>query len=608
MGLREKTDFNLQLISLGCVLAVVLVLVAARRYTSDWRERREFRRLLASTQRRLAQTTRRRSAGDIHAVHRTVAGRRATVTAASTSNNTPGTRQQRRRWKRFVAAVPLMPLATAYVAVRVGWDVVEVLVFCAIDVVRDGAGRAAAAARAAAIATYAGVWVLWRRLELQQRAADVVVVVIEATVGWVFNTGAPAIARAVHAISRWIHGGAEWWVEHGGPMLRDAIEVTVLEYIVPAAAATWHAAVATFDRTLWLTAQMWEALAILAADLLRDLRAVWSGIAVVWVWMTSRQRWWFDPRLAHILQRQLVRMRQIREQAVNHMLPWCATAVETVVVWLYMDVLCPAFSSLALAGDWLLQHTAGLGVHLCQAMLVVGSALARLWSGMARASARVFAWLRPAVRTVAAHTRRVVIWVGPIAVSTAAMCNEMYMRIQDVLVVPLARAIAAGATGTWHRLQALEPWIQTAWQWIQCYGTLIFRYIFTAIQTAGHRVHPLLVLLLRTLQTQHERWWHIVRSYGWDACMEMLTGGSAVGAHVQLVMQWIQEQLALLWPGLQRASRDGGRAMADVYVQLVALVDAVVALVGDLVVNYARRNAVHGSHSQTESKSAKKNE
>ncbi|KAJ1745292.1 hypothetical protein LPJ58_006234, partial [Coemansia sp. RSA 1591] len=121
--------------------------------------------------------------------------------------------------------------------------------------------------------------------------------------------------------------------------------------------------------------------------------------------------------------------------------------------------------------------------------------------------------------------------------------------------------------------------------------------------------------LLHTLRTQHERWWHIVRSYGWDTCMEMLTGGSAVGVRVQLVMQqmqlivqWMQQQLALLWPGLQRASRDGGRAMADVYVQLVALVDAVVALVGDLVVEYARRNAVHGSHLQTESKSAKKNE
>ncbi|KAJ2121993.1 hypothetical protein IW147_003796 [Coemansia sp. RSA 720] len=605
MGLREKTDFNLQLISLGCVLAAVLVLVAARRYTSDWRERREFRRLLASTQRRLAQTTRRRSASDIHTVHRTVAGRRATFTAASTS--TPDTRQQRRRWKRFVAAVPLMPLATAYVAVRVGWDIVEVLVFCAIDVVRDGAGRAAAAARAAAMAAYAGIWALWQHLELQRRAADVVVVVVEATVGWVFNTGAPAAARAVHAIGRGIHMGAEWWVERGSPILRDAIEVAVLEYVVPATAASWHAAVATFERTLWLTAQMWEALAILAADLLRDLRAVWSGIAVVWVWMTSRRRWWFDPRLARILRRQLVGLQQIRNQLANQVLPWCATAAETFVVWMYMGVLCPTFSALALAGDWLLQHMTGLGVHLCQAMLVVGTALIRLWSGLARIGVRTFAWLRPAVRVVAVHLRRVVVWMGPIIVSTAAVCNDMYIRIQDTAVVPLARAIAAGARGTWHRLQALEPWVQVVWQWIQCYSAVVFCYMFTAIQTAGQRVHPLLVLLLRTIRTQHERWWHIVRSYGWDACMEMLTGGSAVGARVQLAMQWIQQQLALLWPALQRASRDGGRAMADVYVQLVALVDAVVASVGDLVVEYARRNAVHSSHSQTDSKSAKKN-
>ncbi|KAJ2628713.1 hypothetical protein IW137_005341 [Coemansia sp. RSA 1287] len=202
------------------------------------------------------------------------------------------------------------------------------------------------------------MWAIWQRVELQRRAADVVVVVVEATVGWAFNTGAPAMARAVHAIGHWIHMGAGWWVERGGPMLRDAIEVTVLEYVVPATAASWHAAVATFERTLWLTAQMWEALAILATDLLSDLRAVWSGIAVAWVWMTDHQRWWFDPRLAHILQRQLVGLRLIRDQLANQALPWCATAIETFVVWMYMGVLCPAFSSLALAGDWLLQHTA----------------------------------------------------------------------------------------------------------------------------------------------------------------------------------------------------------------------------------------------------------
>ncbi|KAJ2825688.1 hypothetical protein IWW50_002736 [Coemansia erecta] len=121
MGLREKTDYNLQLVSLGCVLAVVLVLTAARRYTSDWRERREFRRHLASTQRRLAQTTRRNSTGGISAVQRTTLARRATVTSTndSPSVDSSGVRH-RRRWKRFIAAVPLMPLATAYVAVRIG--------------------------------------------------------------------------------------------------------------------------------------------------------------------------------------------------------------------------------------------------------------------------------------------------------------------------------------------------------------------------------------------------------------------------------------------------------------------------------------------------------
>ncbi|KAJ1860754.1 hypothetical protein LPJ57_006627, partial [Coemansia sp. RSA 486] len=111
MGLREKTDFNLQIISLGCAILVILVLSASRHYTSDWRERRLFRRQLAETQQRLASTAQEPRAGS------------------------------RRRWKRFVAALPLMPLATAYVIVRLGWDVFELLVFCSIDFVRALATR-----------------------------------------------------------------------------------------------------------------------------------------------------------------------------------------------------------------------------------------------------------------------------------------------------------------------------------------------------------------------------------------------------------------------------------------------------------------------------------
>ncbi|KAJ2843261.1 hypothetical protein GGI22_007272, partial [Coemansia erecta] len=53
MGLREKADFNLQAITLFVALLTVLFLWAARHYTSDWRERRVFRKHLVKTQSRL---------------------------------------------------------------------------------------------------------------------------------------------------------------------------------------------------------------------------------------------------------------------------------------------------------------------------------------------------------------------------------------------------------------------------------------------------------------------------------------------------------------------------------------------------------------------------
>ncbi|KAJ1724430.1 hypothetical protein LPJ61_005740, partial [Coemansia biformis] len=170
MGLREKTDVDLQLISLGCAVLTLLVLVVARRYTADWRERRGFRRHLAATHRRLTQGT--------EPAHDQVS-----VDATSP----PG--RARRRWKRFIAAAPLVPLATAYVVARIGWDVFEVLVFCSIDLLRDASAGAVSAIQALARATRGYTYEAWGRLDVSRRVAFTVVAVIEGSVGWLFTVG-----------------------------------------------------------------------------------------------------------------------------------------------------------------------------------------------------------------------------------------------------------------------------------------------------------------------------------------------------------------------------------------------------------------------------------
>ncbi|KAJ2804216.1 hypothetical protein H4R21_001727, partial [Coemansia helicoidea] len=187
MGVRERTDANLQLVSLGCAVTVVLALAAARRYTGDWRERRGFRRQLAATQKRL-------TAGP----------------------QTEQRRQQRRKWKRFVAAAPLAPLVAAYIAVRVGWGVFEVLVFSAIDVLCDtAAGLRPLPTRALAWAAAA-----WRRMDARRRAEAAVVAVVVGTVGRLLAAGLPALTR-----------GAAWtrrWIRRAGPAFGAAAEAAVL--------------------------------------------------------------------------------------------------------------------------------------------------------------------------------------------------------------------------------------------------------------------------------------------------------------------------------------------------------------------------------------------
>ncbi|KAJ2301770.1 hypothetical protein IWW55_003708 [Coemansia sp. RSA 2706] len=576
MGLREHTDFNLQLVSLGCVLVTLLVLAAARRYSGDWRARRTHRRQLARTRRRLAGA---------HA--------NGSVQGQQGQGQLQG--QHRRRWKRFVAAVPLVPLATAYVGARVGWDVFQVLVFCAIDVARDAAGGAAAGLRrlAAAASTHAGH--AWTRLDLGARAAAAVVLVVEGCVGWLFGRGFPAVARAAQHATRWAHGVAEWWAARGGPALRDAIEVAVLEYLVPAAAATRRAAGAAYGRGAWLAAQTYEAVAILARDVARDLR-VWAAWAA-WAgaWAADAQRWWFDPRLRRWfdpwLRRALSDARRLRAFAAARLLPFAAAGIEAAAVGAYVWVLCPLSGAAAALGANI--HTLA-GAGLRWAALALAAWGARLWGPVARYGAAAGAWAALAARALAAQTRRGVAWAVPAAAGVAAACSDVYVQVQDTIGVPLVRTAESVGARMRQLAAAAEPWARAWWQQARRHGAAVFWLALALARVCAQRAWLAFGALADAIGQQQRRLWQAVRSYG-GVVSE--TGARLMGQWLAAGARQTGQWLAAVWPEVRRGAGDGMRAMADVYAQLAALVDAAIAFIGDVIVDYARRNAVHAAQS-----------
>ncbi|KAJ1663256.1 hypothetical protein EV178_005146 [Coemansia sp. RSA 1646] len=278
MGLREKADFNLQAITLFVALLTVLFLCAARHYTSDWRERRVFRKHLVRTQTRLKHN--------------------------NNNNNKEvpkDKRDGRRQWKRFVAALPFMPLATAYVCVRIGWDLFELLVFCTIDGTRETAISAVQSTQALTVFAYTQSTRILVGLDVKRRAQDALIAVIENTVVWLFNTAFPKIGMLGDRCAQQLRAFACWWAERGGPWLRDAIEHLVLNGIVPAYGWCSSALIAVYARTLWLGVRCVQAASILANDIARDVAIAYAWAASVVSWLTSLQRWWFTSRWMHFI-------------------------------------------------------------------------------------------------------------------------------------------------------------------------------------------------------------------------------------------------------------------------------------------------------------------
>ncbi|KAJ1958749.1 hypothetical protein EC988_000116 [Linderina pennispora] len=265
------------------------------------------------------------------------------------------TSRRRRGWKRFIAALPLMPLATAYVVVRLGWDVFELLVFCTIDALLNAAAHSVSTVHTAVTTMRTLVTGLVTRLNLKQRMIDAAILITETTVVWAFNTGLPAIGSFIsYLLARCTDFGC-WWQETGGPVLRDFTELAVLDYIVPACSATAAGISATYWRVCWLARQIWKAARILGWDLMCDLALLWQWIGAVSGWL-KHHRHWLRPALLMLLPSS-ERIRMVKAFVSGVMAPWiCAKAVLA-----YERAWRPAFRACVLAGDCAI-HTIAAGL------------------------------------------------------------------------------------------------------------------------------------------------------------------------------------------------------------------------------------------------------
>ncbi|KAJ2048394.1 hypothetical protein H4S04_003861, partial [Coemansia sp. S16] len=510
-----------------------------------WRERRIFRRRLADTHRRL------------------------------TKEDKPSEHSGRLQWKRFVAAVPLVPLATAYVAVRLGWDVFELLVFCGIDVTRHTSARSVEAIVAVSAWVHATVAELAGRLDAAQRLRNMVIVAVECTVVWLFHTAFPAIADAMSRMGRGLEDAARWWERvDGAARLRDAIEALVLDGVIPALEALQRTAVAMYGRTAWLVGRTIEAAMILGADLIRDIRVLANWTAVAVDWLCCDQRWWRDP-LVHILIVRIASMcaewlRSIRHMLATYMIPRLVNALH--VAWTLSANAAWACRRLV---DALLQNALGAAVRVCGQLAPLALA-ARLW--LQRVD-----FLHPLARalwSVGHHVYATVRWLAHGLALAAALGVDVHAWAAAWILLPAARMVATIAV-------RLSEYIRLGAVW--------------AARTIGGPLAAAICDVARSVEAALSVMWIAVQainiprlSWQWLPTVELEMWIARVWTlAVGMLAELSRASSYALWPALMRGWRDAARAMADVYAQLVLLVDAAVALVGDLIVEYARQSTVH---------------
>ncbi|KAJ1899789.1 hypothetical protein LPJ66_001890 [Kickxella alabastrina] len=636
MGLREKADYNLQTVSLACAVVVILVLCAARQYTSDWRERRLFKRQLAKTQKKLLHASEDNHEQELLRRRRRhiIAHNDYESTSAIDSEDSGDSEDEqldqhelqgqqanvkRRRWKRFVAAIPLMPLATAYIVLRLGWDVFELLVFCIIDMARDTATNSLLIAQALVTHALDYSSELAERLELGRRTQAAVIAVIEHTVIWLFNVAFPAIGDAVTQCGQWAVQLVTWWAETGGPIARDTIEAVVLRGLVPGLRSSVDALASAYARAVWLGGRAIEAVRVLGTDLMRDVRIVFGWTRIGLRWVVSRERWWLNPALwraaAARVAPALAWLQWAYVLAVGRAIPWCADGLANALCAAYFNALLPSVQWCIAAADWLVQVASGGFVLVLGALQAGYAKCVRLAVFVASICGRL---QTPLVRFVGSAWQllvkyRLILVCGWTALLEAVRrqswiftaCLAAYSHVRNTALLPAIRATAVSGRFLWQ--QVLVPFALTLHDWLLLFVVphvkSFGKYLVTRVHTllARQRVTAVLAALWRRSQRLILLEWQVIASSAFAGHVK-----TAMGDTLGILKRQLDALGIMMWPLLQRGWSDGVQAMADVYRQLVAIVDLTAAMVGDLIVDYARRNTVHTSstpnHPATEAK------
>ncbi|KAJ1894353.1 hypothetical protein LPJ81_005174, partial [Coemansia sp. IMI 209127] len=559
MGLREKADFNLQAVTLFVALLTVLFLWAARHYTSDWRERRVFRKHLVKTQSRLKN-----------------------------DNEAKDKRKGRRQWKRFVAALPFMPLATAYVGVRVAWDLFELLVFCTIDGTRETAVKAAQSAYALVVFAYTRSVRLLAQLDVKRRAQDALIAVVENTVVWLFSTAFPAVGALGDRCAQQFHVFACWWGERGGPWLRDAIECLVLDGVVPAYGWCSNTLQSAYAKALWLGARCIQAATILANDLACDIAIAYACAASAASWLSSHQRWWFNSRWVRLIGCFIIpsaeRLEKIRRMLVDDILPWCLLAIWQA----HTHLLLPFGRHMAMYGDQAIQAALGAGARIYAGFLLAKPALIELLELLPRVDfyapvVSICVWLSehvvPVIFQSPAHAWRLFCaWIQ----QSSWMVNLLwgaYARLRDELLVPVVHVLSRGCKLLWQKI-VRGSISMAAWRWLRVSAWPI---VSTMLARCLQQVQRVLAVLSNNIKDAlyaqgiiFHKWYGYSSEFSGAAfCQVYDTAGAAA--------LWLQTNsvriMAVVWPLVCRGVDEGVLAMRDVYRQLIVAMDGAVAMV-----------------------------
>ncbi|KAJ2910314.1 hypothetical protein GGI21_001001 [Coemansia aciculifera] len=547
MGVREKTQFNLQTACLVSAVAILLFFWAARNYTTDWRERRIFRRRLADTHRRLTTKTKDKDDKEED--------------------------RQRVQWKRFVAAVPLVPLATAYVAARLGWDVFELLVFCGIDGMRHTSVRSLEIIKISWAVLRRSLAEAARRLDMAQRLQQMVIAAVENTVVWLFHSAAPAIAHALNQVTSGAEVAARWWERvDGASRLRDAIEAAVLDGLVPGIEAMQKAVVATYVRVSWLIGCTIEAIVILGTDLIRDVRVLATWTAALVSWLCCDQRWWRDPALHDAVVRVVSAcvdwLSRMYSLAVSRVVPLLGK-----ILRLAQAIIIKSGSVCWRAADAVLQQSLGIGIRLLGSMTPVA---ATMWYWLLQVD--VVSPLKRGLHAISRHIHL----LKQVLMLAVALGGDLHAWATAHILVPIAHLAGILAMRIGIAAQVGMAWI------VHTVGTPLLSGLRESVRLAELALGAAVAWITAV---DFSRAWLLVAACWPSAVFSDL---------VQITREWAlstMQMLAtaseMLWPLLSRGWRDAARAMADVYAQLAALVDSAAALVGDLIVEYARQNTVH---------------